>query len=175
MSLASRVLLALVFGLGAGIFFGESVGFLQEVGRAFILLLQMTVLPYIVLSLITGLGRLTLQEVKSLGLKVGTLLALSWGLAFVAIVVMPLAYPAWQTGSFFSTSLLQTPEPVDFLAMFIPANPFYAMANSLIPAVVLFSLAVGLALIGIEEKQGLLDNLTTLYQAMTRITGLSPA
>jgi Na+/H+-dicarboxylate symporter/ABC-type amino acid transport substrate-binding protein len=130
----------------------------------------MTVLPYITLSLITGLGHLNYQEVKTLVLKVGGLLLCSWGLAFSAILLLPLAFPAWESASFFSTALVEPPEVVNFLTLFIPANPFYALANNLVPAVVLFSIAVGLALIGMEQKQGLLEDLTILNRAMTRVT-----
>lgn len=170
LSLATQVVIAFALGLVAGIFFGELAAPLKGVGKAFILLLQMTVLPYIILSLITGLGHLNYQEVKSLGLKVGSLLLLSWGLAFAAMLVMPLAYPALETASFFSTSLVKMPESVNFLELFIPANPFHALANNLVPAVVLFSVAVGVALIGLEPKDNLLDNLTTLNRAMARVT-----
>ena len=72
LSLATQVVIALALGLVAGLFFGELAAPLKAVGRAFILLLQMTVLPYIILSLITGFGHLTYQEVRSLGLKVGS-------------------------------------------------------------------------------------------------------
>jgi Na+/H+-dicarboxylate symporter len=169
-SLATQVVLALVLGLAAGICFGDLVGFLKGVGRAFILLLQMTVLPYIILSLITGLGHLNYQEVKNLALKVGGLLLVSWCLAFAAILVMPLAFPELESASFFSTSLLQLPEAVDFLDLFIPANPFHALSNNLVPAVVLFSVAIGIALIRIEPKQGLLENLSVLNRCMAQVT-----
>jgi Na+/H+-dicarboxylate symporter/ABC-type amino acid transport substrate-binding protein len=159
-----------MLGLLAGLFFGEGVAFLQDVGKAFILLLQMTVLPYIVLALITGLGRLTYQQVATLALRVGGILVLSWVLAFVVILLMPLTFPVWESASFFSTSLLETPERVNFVTLFIPSNPFFALSNNLVPAVVLFSVAIGVALIGIEAKQGLLDHLTILNRAMTLVT-----
>ncbi len=87
-TLSTQVVLALVLGALVGLVCGEKTAFLQDVGKAFILLLQMTVLPYIVLSLITGLGHLHYQQVKVLALRVGTLLVLSWGLAFVVILVL---------------------------------------------------------------------------------------
>ena len=93
LSLSTQVLLGLGLGLGVGVMCGEYVAFLQHVGKAFMLLLQMTVLPYLALSLITGLGRLTYPEVKALALKVGAVLVGSWGVAFAAILVMPLAFP----------------------------------------------------------------------------------
>src|SRR4029450_13785316 len=83
---------------------------------------------------------------------------------------MPLAFPAAQSASFFSTSLIATPEGIDFLHLFIPANPFYSLANNLVPAVVLFSLSVALALSSFDNKQSLLEPLTLLNRAMTRIT-----
>ena len=66
LSVSSQVVLALLLGVVVGLFFGERIAFLQIIGKAFILLLQMTVLPYIVLSLITGLGNLTYEQVKTL-------------------------------------------------------------------------------------------------------------
>jgi len=170
LSLSTQVVLSLLLGLAAGLFFGERVAFLQDIGKAFILLLQMTVLPYIVLALITGLGRLTYQQVATLALRVGIILVLSWVLAFAAILLMPLTFPVWESASFFSTSLLETPERVNFITLFIPSNPFFALSNNLVPAVVLFSAAVGVALIGVESKSNLLEPLMVLNRAMTLVT-----
>ena len=170
LSLGTQVVLAFVLGLAAGIFFGEQVAFMQDIGKAFILLLQMTVLPYITLSLITGLGQLTYRDVKQLILKAGVVLLFSWALAIAVILAMPLAFPAWESASFFSTSLVEQPEAVNYLQLFIPANPFYSFANNVVPAVVVFSIALGIALIGVEGKEGLLDHLRLLNRAMGLIT-----
>ena len=170
LSLSSQVVLGLVCGMVVGISVGELAAFLQTIGQAFILLLQMTLLPYITLSLITGLGQLSYQEVKMLVLKVGGLLVGSWIVAFAAILLIPFTLPDWQSASFFSTALVEPAESVNFLTLFIPSNPFYAFANNLVPAVVLFSIAVGIALIGMEQKHGLLADLMILNRAMTRVT-----
>lgn len=124
LNLSAQVVCGLALGVVVGIGIGERAAFLQSIGRAFILLLQMTVLPYITLSLITGLGHLNYQEVKTLVFKVGGLLLCSWMLAFGAILLLPLAFPAWESASFFSTALVEPPEVVNFLTLFIPANPF---------------------------------------------------
>ena len=58
MSLSARVLLGLGLGVVTGLFFGESVSFLEVPGRAFVVLLQMTVLPFVSVALIHSLGRL---------------------------------------------------------------------------------------------------------------------
>lgn len=170
LTLGTQVLLALVAGLVVGLFFGEYVAFLKDIGRAFVLLLQMTVLPYIMLSLITGLGQLTYTDVKQLVLKAGAVLVFSWGLAIAVILAIPLAFPVWESASFFSTSLVEEPEKINYLNLFIPSNPFYSLANNVVPAVVLFSIALGLALIGIEDKDSLLGHLHILNRAMMSVT-----
>ena len=93
LSLSAQVMMALALGIVVGVILGEYAGFLQLFGKIFILLLQMTVLPYITLSLITGLGKLTFDEVKSLALKVGLILVISWLLAFAVILASPWPIP----------------------------------------------------------------------------------
>jgi len=61
---------------------------------------------------------------------------------------------------------------IDFLQLYIPANPFFSLANSIVPAVVVFSIVIGIALIGIERKQPLLDVLSVIMKVMTRVTDL---
>ncbi len=170
-SLATQVLLGLVLGVAAGVFFGEMVAFLNVVGEVFIKLLQMTVIPYIVVSLIGGLGRLSLAEAKNLALKGGTVLLVLWGIGFVLIFLASLALPNWPSASFFSESLSGEPEPVDFVLLYIPSNPFYALANAIIPAVVLFSIVTGLSLIGVRQKESLLQTLSAFAEALMRATG----
>jgi len=74
MSLSTKVLIGLALGIASGIFFGEEAAFLKVIGDAFIQLLQMTVLPYVMVSLIVGLGGLSYHEAASLGRKCGVVL-----------------------------------------------------------------------------------------------------
>ena len=52
------MLVALVAGVLVGFFFGEMVGWMSVIGNSVILLMQMTVFPYIVVSLVGGIGSL---------------------------------------------------------------------------------------------------------------------
>ena len=58
MSLSRQILIGLTLGVLTGVFFGERVAFLQVGAEIYVKLLQMTVLPYVTVSLISGLGRL---------------------------------------------------------------------------------------------------------------------
>ena len=170
MSLSGRIMTGLALGIASGIFFGEPMGVLKVVGEVFIRLLQMTVLPYVMVSLIAGLGRLDYREARRLGLWGGGLLVGLWTIAFAMVAAMSLAFPDLESASFFSTSLMESSRDVDFVELYVPSNFFYSLANNIVPAVVIFSLAIGIALIGIERKSGLLDNLDTLGNAMLGVT-----
>ena len=171
LGLAEQVLIALVLGLAAGIFFGDMAGALKVVGEAFIMLLQVTVIPYITVSLITALGQLTLEDAKILGLRAGGVLLVLWGIGLVVVLLSPLAFPNWPSASFFSTSQVEEPKPVDFLQLYIPANPFASLANAVVPAIVVFSVLTGLALINVKNKNTLLAPLTVISDVLMEVTG----
>ena len=170
MSLSTKVLIGLILGIATGLFFGELVEPLEVIGEAFIQLLQMTVLPYLTVSLVAGLASLTYSEALSLAKKGGLLLLFLWVVVLGIVLLMPLAFPSWDSASFFSTSLVKDVQEFNFLELYIPANPFHALANNTVPAVVLFSIAVGVALIGVRNKEVLNQNLTVVVEALMKVT-----
>jgi Na+/H+-dicarboxylate symporter len=169
--LASQVFIGLGLGVLVGVFLGEKAGLLKVGGDAFIALLQITVIPYLVVALITSLGRLSLAEVKELGAKGGAILLVLWAVGLLVVLASPLAFPSWPSASFFSASQIEEHKPVDFLQLYIPSNLFYSLANAIVPAVVVFSVLFGLALIRVERKQAFLDFLSTVADALMGITG----
>lgn len=169
--LAGQVLIALVLGVVTGVFFGELTAPLGIIGRIFIGLLQMTVLPYIVVSLSTALGRLSYVEAKTLALRGGVFIPLFWGIALAAVVGIALALPAWESATFFSASLVEPERELDLIELYVPTNPFFSLTYTIIPAVVVFSLALGAALIGTPEKRTLLPILQTVEDLLLRIAG----
>lgn len=169
MTLATKVLIGFALGVGSGIFFGEMAAPVGVLGDAFIRLLQMTVLPYVVVSLIHGVGRLSYQEARRLAGRAGLLLLVIWAVALTFVLMMPLAYPAWESASQFSTSLVEPTPEMDLVELFIPANPFHSLAFGMVPAVVVFSLALGAALMGITNKQPILDGLAVVASTLSRV------
>jgi Na+/H+-dicarboxylate symporter len=101
---------------------------------------------------------------------VGLVLAMLWVIAIAAVLLFPLMFPPHQNASFFSTTLLEEREPFDFLNLYIPTNPFNSLANNIVPAVVLFSIVVGVALIGISDKAPLLAVLGVASRAVSKAT-----
>ncbi len=171
LGLSTRILIGLLAGIGCGLFFGEYCAPLQVLGDAFVGLLQMTVLPYITCSLILNIGRLTPQRARRTFLVGGLVLLALWAVAMVTILVAPMALPNTAVGSFFSSELLKEPEPFDFVRLYIPVNPFNSLANSVVPAVVVFSIFLGVALMGVERKKTLMEILDTACRALVRVNG----
>lgn len=97
LSLSSRIIVGLVLGVLIGLFFGEGAAALQPVADVYIRLMQMTVLPYLVLALIIGLGQLSAMQAKRLAARMGVLLLLFCGLALVIVAAMPMAFPVFGT------------------------------------------------------------------------------
>jgi Na+/H+-dicarboxylate symporter len=178
MSSSTKILVGLVSGVLVGLFFGEHAGALKVVADGFVKLLQMMVLPYITISIITSLGTLRYDQLKTLGLRAGAVLVGLWCLALIFTLLIPLAFPDTETASFFSTTLVERRPPFNFVDLFIPSNPFYSLANNIVPAVVLFSVFLGVALVGVERKQALLDVLGVAKDALSSATkfvvGLTP-
>ena len=170
LSLTTLTLTGLGLGIAVGLFFGEYAAGLQPIGDGFIMLLQMAVLPYFLITLILGLGSIDLETAKALGLRGAAVLILLWSMCFIVIFAMPLGFPELETASFFSTSSVQTHEELDFLRLYIPANPFNTLSEGILPGVVIFGLSMGIALIGVADKTALIDTLTSMQTALVRIT-----
>jgi Na+/H+-dicarboxylate symporter len=169
--LAGQVLIGLALGAATGVFLGELAAPLGIIGQVFIGLLQMTVLPYILVSLSAGLGRLSYAEAKLLALRGGGFALLFWVITLAAVVGIALAFPAWESATFFSASLAEPEREFDFIQLYIPTNPFFSLANTIVPAIVIFSLALGVALIGAPGKATLLPILQAAEGVLLRIAG----
>ena len=169
LGLATQVFIGL--GILVGVFFGDDVACLKVGGEIFIALLQITVIPYVVVALITSLGRLTLKDAKALAFKAGAVLLLLWTIGLSVVLASPLAFPDWPSASFFSASQIEDGGAVDFLSLYIPSNIFASLSNAVVPAIVVFSILFGVALIRVEKKGRLIDLLTTVADALMGITG----
>ena len=160
----------LLLGIICGLLFGDYCGHLKVLGQAYVGLLQMTVLPYLLLSLVSKLGRLDPAQAKKLGLVTASVLLAFWVLAILLIVIVSLALPQITGASFFSpdhdASLVQQQ---DFVTTFIPTNVFRALTNEYVPAVVVFCLFFGAALMLTPEKEPVLDFLDLCSSGISRV------
>jgi Na+/H+-dicarboxylate symporter/ABC-type amino acid transport substrate-binding protein len=178
MTFSRQILVGLALGAFTGLFFGERAAALSWAADGFVKLLQMMVLPYITVSIIASLGSIRLSELRTLGLRAAAVIGGLWLLALSFAFLIPLTFPPMQTASFFSSSLVERRPAFNFIDLYIPANPFNSLANNVVPAVVLFSLMLGVALVGVERRERLLDVLQAMRDAISAaarlVTRLTP-
>lgn len=167
--LTTWILTSLFLGILCGLFFGDLCAPLKSVGEVFIGLLQMTVLPYITLSLILNLGRISLKQTRNMALTVVVLMLILWCIGLFSVCLMSLSFPFWQKGAFFSTSIIEGTQNESLYDLFIPANPFFSLANNAVPAVVIFSIGLGIALSSLSNREHLLDPLMVAVQALMKL------
>ena len=169
LSLSSKVLLGVLGGIATGLFFGEKVAWLSIVGDVFIGLLQMTVLPYIMFSLIVNIGRLSMDTGKKI-IRYGLIfLFLLLNIGLLYLIILPLSFPSWTSGNFYSADFIQPVVPFDFVKLYIPSNPFESMSDNVVPAVVLFSIFIGLGVMKLPNKESLLKPLDVLTDGLNQV------
>lgn len=166
------ILLAMFIGLVLGGFSQQVFFGVDNIANAFVLLLQMTALPYITLSLMVGIGSLTVSEAKgALIASISALFALS-AAVLVFILLAPISFPDWKNADFYSANTVKTAIEFDLIKLFIPANPFSAFANAVIPSVVVFSVFIGIGLMFAQRKKQTLVVLSTLQTAVAEVSNI---
>ncbi len=161
---------SLAAGVLCGLFFGPGIAILKPIGSIYVGLIQMTILPYIVVSLIGRIGALRAREGRQLLGVGGITMLLVWGITLVAMFAFSQSFPTREGGAFFDPSALTASESAAPGAGYA-SNIFEAAAKNQIPAVVAFCLLVGAALVGVRQKKSLLQVLNTMSDALARVNG----
>jgi len=169
MGLSSRIFIGLFAGICTGLFFGELVADLKVLGDIFVKLLQVTVLPYIIVSLIAGFGRMEMSQAKRLAVRGTAVLLVIWVFALLLIFIAAMAFPELDTASFFSSAASPEPHQSNLIDLYLPSNVFYSLSNNMVPAVVFFSILVGVAMISVEDKSSVLPIFDGLAAAFAKI------
>ncbi len=169
-SLGYQVLFAVILGIFVGLFFGPLTKILHPVADIFVMLLQMVVLPYICFSLIHGLGSISPQMGWRLFRSGWPFLIAIWALTFLIIYLLGNLIPK-PLVAFIGSEVEGEGNSLskNFLSYLVPENPFYDLANNVVPAVAMFGLIVGGALMHLEQKEPLLGFLERINQTMEKI------
>lgn len=116
------------------------------------------------------MGRLNASEARHLGLTAVIVLLAFWVIAILLIVVVSLTLPPIEGASFFSPDHENVSiDGQDFISTFIPANVFRSLSREYVPAVVVFCLFFGSALMMTPNKEPLLDFLDLCSAGISRV------
>ncbi|EOU2059694.1 TPA: dicarboxylate/amino acid:cation symporter [Clostridium perfringens] len=172
-------LTALTLGVVLGIIFKENILFLDTVGKAYMSLIKMIVVPLVVTSLITSIVRLeNLDTLKSIGLKTFTvLLGTTGAAAFIGIIVAS-SLNLGQGLRFIGAENFKAREIPGFSKVLIdmlPSNPLAAIVENKIIPIVIFSIFIAIALViedntNKEKAKPFKDFILSAYDIVLRIT-----
>jgi len=164
----NQLLIGLVLGVATGLLIGEHAAVFEIVGDAFIGLMQMTVLPYILVALIANLAKIELGKSRRLIAAAATMLFILLGIGILMIIVVPMFFPKFESASFFSSTLVEQAPTFDFIGTYIPSNIFASLSKNIVPAIVIFAMFIGLALNSVKNKQSLVRILDVLTAALSK-------
>lgn len=168
------VLIGCLVGIFVGLTSPVLTGILKPFGDAYVRLMEVIVLPYLISSLILGLGRLTPATAVTLLRKSWPVYLFMWAVTFgllaVAASTVQLVSPTAVVDftSALSGNTGNVPSLVDLL---IPDNLFEALSQDYIPSVVLMGVIFGVAVQQSKRPSELLDVLSTIRNACIRIWG----
>src|ERR1700679_1883034 len=167
--LPQQILLGAILGIACGIFFGERTAFLQPIGDAYGAMLQIPVYPYLICSLMYGLGRLTSTTARQLLAATWIPFLFLWILTLGTIWALAHAIPPTSPPLALTASELHG--RIKIMELLIPSNPFAALRKNYVPAVVIFAVIYGIAFQGVEQKQTLLEIFDAVKTASAKIWG----
>jgi Na+/H+-dicarboxylate symporter len=184
LSQPTRILLALVIGLGAGIAAGWSGGawversaaIAEPIGGLWLNALQMTIVPLVVALLVTGIAA-SAQAARASKLAARALIlfiALLWTSAIAAALLTPLLLDLFPLPGDSAAALrgaLTTAAPVgdapsfsDFIRSIVPTNPFAAASETAILPLIVFVVIFAFAMIRLPDEPR--KTLTAFFQAV---------
>lgn len=162
----------MVAGMAAGWFLGPKALVFKPLAGAFVNLLTMLSVPFVVLALVHGLGRLPSSRLAALGRVGAVSLGAIWALSIATCWAVSALFPLVGNASFYSDPSVTQAEMPGLLSWLIPSNPFQALANGVVPGVVFFCLMFAWQLAHVQGKERLLDWLDISLEVVKGMAGM---
>src|SRR5262245_12791330 len=166
-SLPFWVLIGAFLGILAGLTFGERMAALQPLGVVYAMMLESVVYPYILSSLIVGLGSLASARARRLLHASWAVYLFLWVVAFAAIFALTQAIPSPAPPVEVKAS-----NAIGVLALLrtvIPDNLTLALSQNFVPAIVVFAVTFGVAVQFVPSKASFLEAVEAIRLASLKI------
>ena len=172
MKLTKRIIIALVLGalvgLGLNIFAPEIFSYVNSylfvpLGKIFINLITMLVVPIVLFSIILGtVGLGDPKKLGSIGLKTVVYFLITTGMAIIIAMTLATVISPGTKGEFDTANATfdatEAPPVSDTLLNLIPKNPFAAMTEGNMLQIIVMSVLIGFALTALGKKtQGIVN------------------
>ncbi len=169
-SLSFQMLVAALLGIFFGIFLGDLCAVFAPWENAYIMILKITTIPYLICAVMHGIGRLGYATAKNILRKGVLFISCMWAINILTIYSTVYLFPKSGATTLSAYSSLK-PSSINFAELLIPDNIFAALSHNLIPAVVVFGLLIGISLMHLRDKEPFMGFLDTLVSSLTKITG----
>ncbi len=150
-NLLMRILIGLVAGAVVGLIVGPAIEVIEPLGRLFVRLLQMIVVPVIFFTLVVGAASVSPARLGRIGVKTVLFYLVT---SAVAIVIGLIIGNVFRVGSGVDIAVIEdgaardveAPSLVNTLLEIVPTNPISAMAEGAVLQIIFFALVFGLGL-----------------------------
>jgi len=176
-----RVLTAMILGIIFGAIFKKNVVFVEPIGKMFINLIKMLVIPLVVTSLISSITSFNNPEqFKKIGFKTIGLLILTTAIATVIGIFTGTAMDLGSGVNFTKDAAFKAREIPNFINVLldmVPSNPIKEMADEKIIPIIIFSIFIAIAIVIEGSKKPevvkpVKDLIDSFAQIMFRITNM---
>jgi len=140
LSFARQICIGLVAGILVGITFGDLCIVFEPFSSAFIKIMQITVIPLIVTTLISGIGSIKKSDAWVIARSFCYILLMFWLIGVASFLAMQFAFPSIGKLALFGTRASSELDQLNTFELFIPSNPFGSLSHGYLPAVVIFCL-----------------------------------
>lgn len=191
MTLTTKVLWAMVFGIAVGLIINISGlnsegsftdqyvvgGLFYIIGKMFITALKMLVVPLVFFSLLSGvLGIGDVRKLGSVGLKSFALYILTTAIAIAtAIILAILVAPGSGANAVSNASFTAKEAPAlsDVLINIIPSNVISALSEGNMLQIIFFSIIFGISLLMVGKKaQSIVEGIEVINEAMMNMVNI---
>lgn len=180
-SFGIRVLTAMLLGVAAGVVFKESAQVIAPVGKIFVGLIKMVVIPLVMTAIISSITSLeNPTQLKKIGIKtIGLLLGTTAVATTIGIIigkVMDLG-AGMEFAKDASFKAREIPTLAKVITDMVPSNPIASMADGNIIPVIIFSVFIAVAIVieggkKPESVKPVNDFINSFSKIMFRITKL---
>ena len=154
-SFMSKMTGGFLLGILFGVILGTESQILAPLGKLFLNLLRMIVIPLVVLSLIVAVNHSNPRELGRIGLKIFPFYIIATGISVVVgILLANITHPGVGLSLPINAEVNPPKQPhfIDVLINMVPSNIFQALSNGDILAIVFVSLIVGLAILFLRHE-----------------------
>lgn len=171
-SFAAWSVTAIVAGILCGFVFGPHCTALNPLGDIFIRAYSLALLPYLIFEITSVFGNMKRESLLALLKNGGFAILGTMALGAMAVTLLPLMLPHLLSSPLFDPKILESVHSPSLIETLLPSNIFSAMSTGNVPAVIFFSILVGIVLQNMKNREPILNLILPLRQLFNEIFDL---